>query len=110
MSDEQKMIPDQADVDKNKVYGVLAYIIFFIPILVAKDSKFAMYHANQGLILFLAALIVNIAGPIIPIIGWFIILPLGDLAILFLAIMGIIKAANGQMAPLPLIGKFDIIK
>ena len=110
VSDEQKMIPDQADLDKNKVYGVLAYIIFFIPMLVAKDSKFAMYHANQGLILFLAALIVNVAGSIIPFIGWFIILPLGDLAILGLVIMGIIKAANGQMAPLPLIGKFNIIK
>ncbi|HWJ03729.1 MAG TPA: hypothetical protein VNU93_08615 [Verrucomicrobiae bacterium] len=110
MSDEQNLQPEQTDVEKNKVYAVLAYLIFFIPLLAAKDSKFATYHANQGLILFLAALIINVAGSIIPVIGWFLILPLGDLAILVLAIMGILKAVNGQMAPLPLIGKFTIIK
>ncbi len=36
--------------------AVLAYIIFLIPLLAAKDSKFARYHTNQGLVLFLAAL------------------------------------------------------
>ena len=101
---------DPADVEKNKVMGILAYIFFFIPLLAAKESKFAMYHANQGLILFLAAIIINIVGGIIPIVGWLIIIPLGNLVVLIWAILGIVKAVGGKMEPLPLIGKFNLIK
>lgn len=109
---EQTTAPvvDKADAEKNKGMAILAYIIFFIPLLAAKDSKFAMFHANQGLVLFLAAVAVNIVGSIIPIIGWFLILPIGLLAITVLAIMGIINAAKGEMKPLPMIGGFTIIK
>ena len=48
---------DAADIEKNKLMAVLAYIIFLIPLLAAKDSPFAKYHTNQGLVLFLAAII-----------------------------------------------------
>lgn len=101
---------DPSDVEKNKVMALLAYIIFLIPLLAAKESKFAMYHANQGLTLFLTAIAVNIIGTIIPIIGWFLIIPLGNLAVLVLAIIGIINAAQGNMKSLPLIGKFQLLK
>lgn len=98
------------DAEQNMVMGIVAYILFFIPLLAARDSKFAMYHANQGLVLFLTALLVNVVGGIIPIIGWFIIIPLGNLLILILAIIGIVHAAQKQVKPLPWIGKFEIIK
>jgi uncharacterized membrane protein len=101
---------DPADAEKNKVIAILAYFIFFIPLLAAKDSKFAMYHGNQGLVLFLTTLVVYIVGIVVPFIGWFIILPLGMVVVLIFAILGIINAAGGQMKPLPLIGKFQIIK
>ena len=110
MSENTFLETDPADVEKNKAMGILAYILFFIPLIAAKESRFAMYHANQGLILFLAALIVNVVGGIIPIIGWLIIIPIGNLAVLIGAILGIIKAAGGKVAPLPLIGKFELIK
>ena len=102
--------PEINDVEKNKIMGILAYIIFLIPLLAAKDSKFAMYHANQGLLLFLLAVAVNIVGSIIPIIGWFIIIPIGNLTVLIFAILGIINASKGLLKPLPLIGKISIIK
>jgi uncharacterized membrane protein len=101
---------DPADVEKNKIMGILAYIIFFIPLLAARDSKFAMYHANQGLVLFLAGIVVSILGSIIPLLGWFLILPLGMLAVTVLAIIGIINAAKGLLKPLPVIGGISIIK
>ncbi len=110
MSENNYLEVDPSDVEKNKVMAILAYIIFFIPLLVAKESKFAMYHANQGLILFLAAVIINVVGAVIPIIGWLIIIPLGNLAVLIWAILGIIKAAGGKVAPLPLIGKYNLLK
>lgn len=102
--------PEKEDIEKNKVMAVLAYIIFLIPLLAAKDSPFAKYHTNQGLVLFLAAVAINILGSIIPIIGWFIILPLGNIAILVLAIIGIINSAKGETKPLPVIGSINIIK
>lgn len=106
----QPAVDEQSDVEKNKIYAVLAYIVFFIPLLAAKDSKFAMYHANQGLVLFLLALGVNAVGTILPVIGWFLVLPLGNLAVLALAIIGIINTVNGETKPLPLIGGVSIIK
>jgi uncharacterized membrane protein len=109
MSENMSPDVDPSDVEKNKAMGIIAYILFFIPLLAAKESKFAMYHANQGLTLFLASVIINVAGAIIPIIGWLIIFPFGNLAILILAILGIIKAAGGKMEPLPLIGKYTLI-
>jgi uncharacterized membrane protein len=100
---------EDQDVQNNKVYGVLAYIIFFIPLLAAKDSKFAMYHANQGLLLFLLYLALNIVLRVIPFISW-ILLPFVGLFCLVLAILGIVNAAKGEKKPLPLIGHLSILK
>lgn len=101
---------EKSDVENNKVMALLAYIIFLVPLLAAKESKFAMFHANQGLVLFLGAVAVNIVGGIIPIVGWFIILPIGNLLVFILAIIGIINAAKGEAKPLPLIGGIKILK
>ena len=110
MSENNYLEVDPTDIEKNRGMAILAYIIFFIPLLAAKESKFAMYHANQGLILFLAAVIINVVGSIIPFIGWMIVIPLGNLAVLIGAILGIIKAAGGKVEPLPLIGKYNLLK
>jgi uncharacterized membrane protein len=99
---------ESSDIQRNKGVAIVAYIIFFIPLLVARNSKFATYHANQGLVLFIAAIAVNLVLGIIPIIGW-ILLPLANLALLVFAILGIVNAANGQSKPLPLIGNITIL-
>ena len=99
---------DKDDIEKNKAMGLLAYILFFIPLLAAKDSPFARYHANQGLVLFLCGLISSVLW-IIPILGW-IIAPLLSIVITVLAVIGIINALNGKAKELPIIGKFKILK
>lgn len=101
---------DRTDIDKNKGIAMLAYLLFFIPLLAAKDSKFAMYHANQGLILLICAIAVNFIGSILPFIGWFLILPIGNICVFILFIIGIINAAGGKKKPLPLVGGFTIFK
>nr|WP_226037274.1 hypothetical protein [Aquibacillus saliphilus] len=98
------------DAEDNKAMGILAYLIFFIPLLAAKESKFAMYHANQGLTLFLLFVAVNVVGTIIPLLGWLLIIPLGNLLVFVLAIIGIINAAKGEVKQLPMIGKIQLIK
>lgn len=102
---------DPKDVEQNKVMAILAYIFFLIPLLAAKDSKFAMYHANQSLVLF----IIGIAGNIIGGILFFVyigvcVTSLVNLAWLVLAIIGIINASNGEMKPLPIVGNITILK
>lgn len=109
MQDQSNVQPDPADVEKNKGMAIVAYILFFIPLLAAKDSPFAMYHANQGLTLFLTALAANVVLTIIPFIGW-ILLPFANLAILVFVIIGIVNAANGVNKPLPLIGSITLLK
>ncbi|MUK90183.1 hypothetical protein GMD78_17560 [Ornithinibacillus sp. L9] len=100
------------DVKNNKGMAILAYIgfLFIVPLLAAKESKFAMYHTNQGLVLFIIGFAIYIVGSIIPVIGWLLILPLGSLFWLVWAVIGIINAANGQEKSLPLIGKMQILK
>jgi hypothetical protein len=50
---------DADDIEKNKVFAVLAYIgiLFLVPLLAAPQSRFARYHTNQGIVLFLASII-----------------------------------------------------
>lgn len=112
---ENTPVPDNSDVENNKAFAIVGYILpilFFIPLLneSSKNSPFAKFHANQQLVLLIAAFAINVVGTVIPIIGWFIILPLGLLMVLVWAIMGIINAVNGQMKKLWLIGGFTILK
>lgn len=100
---------DTQDIQTNKIWAALSYvgILFILPLLVnGGQSRYAKYHANQGLILFLADIVVGIANAIlglIPVLGG-ILSALLDLALLALMILGIINAVNGKAKQLPLIG------
>lgn len=97
------------EVDNEKLWAASAYIVFFLPLLTAKDSKFAMFHASQGTNLFALSLVVWLIGTVIPVLGWFLIGPIGTVVVIIFAIIGIINAANGQMKELPLIGKYKLL-
>lgn len=118
---------DPADVAQNKAMGILSYfgLLVLIPLLAAKNSKYARFHANQGLILFLAEVCIGIVSWIVPSIFlgiWYvggiyylvkalnIIFKLLDLACLGLSIYGIVNAAQGKKQELPVIGKFRLVK
>jgi uncharacterized membrane protein len=97
------------DIEGNKVMAGLAYILFFLPLVACPDSPFGRYHANQGLLLLLLGLGGSIILSIIPIIGW-ILLPFFALFVMVLAIMGLVNGFTGKGKPLPLIGKYQLIK
>lgn len=101
---------EQSTQETNKWVGVLAYIIFFIPLVVNGEDEAYKFHANQGLNLLLLGIAVAVLGTIIPILGWFIILPLGEIMVIVFAIIGIINAINEKQKELPLIGKVRLIK
>lgn len=96
------------DIEKNKGIAAVTYILFFLPYLAAKDSKFAMFHANQSLVLLIVSVVGNVVLPLIPILGW-ILWPFFWLAVFVLWLIGVINALNGKMKPLPVIGSINIL-
>ena len=108
---------DAQDIRNNKAMAILAYLswLVLIPLFAAKESKFARFHCNQGIVLAVAEIIAVIVLSILdglPLIGWIFSIAgslLGLVCFLF-AILGIINAANGKAKELPIIGKFKILK
>ncbi|HEY4329987.1 MAG TPA: zinc ribbon domain-containing protein [Phycisphaerae bacterium] len=102
-------VGDPADVEKNKVMALLSYIsiLWLVPLLAAKDSPFAKFHCNQGILLsicgFCTGMVMAIGG-MIPFVNICIMCILGPIlliTILTFAIIGILNALNGKMKPLP---------
>lgn len=108
---------DPKDIEQNKVMAILAYLwlLVLVPIFAARESKFATFHANQGLILAIAEIALGLVSLIlgwIPILGILISIVcwIAGLCLLILAIIGIVNAANGKAKELPIIGKIRILK
>ena len=112
---------DPRDIEQHKGMSILAYFgpLVLIPILAAKDSPFARYHSNQGLLLCIASIIYGIAysvlSCVILAISWrlyFVVTIIRLLAFVFaiLAVIGILNAVNGRAKELPLIGKYRLLK
>ena len=107
---------DPEDARQNKAMAILAYIswLVLIPLFLAKSSKFARYHCNQGLILAILEIIcwvvLGILGGL-PLIGGVFRLANGILGIAFLllAILGIVNVVNGRAKELPVIGSLRIL-
>ena len=94
-----------AKPEKNTGMAIVAYLIFFIPLLTdAKNKPFVKYHVKQAIGLVILVVVGLFIG-IIPFIGWLLalILPIFEIILL---IIGIINAAKGVKKPLPLIGQY----
>ena len=90
------------DVESNKVIAAVGYvwILCLVPLFLKRHSKFAQFHAKQGLVLF----IVEVIGWLIfwiPMIGWLLFL-----FILVMAVMGIMNAMQGNWWEMPVLGKY----
>jgi len=104
MEDTQKT--QQQGTGKKTGMAILAYIIFFIPLLTNdKDDPFVKYHVKQGLVLFIYWVVAWIIATMIPIIGW-ILSPVLNIIGIILLIIGIVRASEGREVPLPVIGKY----
>lgn len=112
---------DPQDIEKNKFMAILAYfgILVIIPILGAKDSKFARFHSNQGLILCIVAILYSVGysilSSVILSISWHLywlvsLIGILSFALLIWFVIGIINAANGKAKELPLIGHYKLLK
>lgn len=135
--DEGKVCPickrslefEAEDINKNKLMAILSYFgpLVFVPILSAPKSKYARFHANQGLCLLILDAIYYILNTLSGFIKvtqrgmygftykvtpWYVSVVLIAIAVFVsvLAIIGIVNAATGKAKKLPLIGNFKILK
>ncbi len=99
---------DPTDIENNKVMAILAYIgiLVLVPVLAAKESKFARFHANQGLVLFIVSIILGALANI-PLIGW--AFSLLNIVTFVFCVLGIVNAATGKAKELPIIGSIKIL-
>ncbi len=111
---------DEKDIADNKIISLFSYIglLFLIPLLAASKSKYARFHTNQGIVLFLTNIVLNIAVTIVTVIFAFlglgllgeIVAGIISIAQLVLMIIGIVNAVTGKAKELPVIGKIRILK
>lgn len=101
---------DPVDVEKNKTMAILAYFIFFLPLITkSKDSPYAKFHANQSLILFIFTVCGHIIAGFMPFFVSFLISSIIMIGSLVFWFMGVINAANGKMKKLPFIGGIHLL-
>lgn len=113
---------EEQDAKDNKAMAILSYfgILFLIPLFAAKESPFARYHCNNGLVLFIANIAVSILSsltsaiinPISLLLAGLITLAIFVVSVFLIvvAIMGLVAAIKGEKKELPIIGKIKILK
>ncbi len=94
----------EKELQEGKVFAVIGYlgILCIIPLVLKKDNKFALFHAKQGLVLFICevgAAIINI----VPILGQLIWI-LAVLVFGILSLAGIVQSLMGNYWKIPVIG------
>lgn len=83
-----------------RLIALLSYlsILFLIPLNGYKSDEFIQYHAKQGVILFVLAIVLTFTFWL-PILAW-----VCWLAFLVIWVTGIINVLTGKQEPLPVIG------
>ena len=103
---------DEKEINDGKVRAALGVIpIVTLVVLIIRNNAFAVYHAKQWLMLCILAFVGWIPMMILAFVPGVncLIIPAGMLfgvAIITLAVFGIINAVNGKVKALPVIGVY----
>jgi uncharacterized membrane protein len=95
----------EEDIHEGKFFAVISYVSFLciITLVLKKNNKFALYHAKQGLVLFVMEVAAFILS-IIPLLGLLIGI-FGYALFLLVSIWAIMQAALGIYSRIPVITK-----
>ncbi len=99
--------PEEQEIIEGKFFAVISYISFLcvITLILKKSNKFALYHARQGLVLFVMEVAAFILS-IIPLLGWLIGI-FGYALFLLVSVWGIIQAALGIYCRIPVVSEIS---
>lgn len=94
--------PRDKEIQEGKFFAVISYISFLciVTLLLKKDNKFALFHAKQGLVLFVFEIIFFVLS-VIPV--YWLIGKLIFFAFVLISVLGILQALRGTYKALPLI-------
>lgn len=120
----QGQVSDEVmDIQKNKVLAACSYfgVLVLLPLFLRRESPFARFHANQGLVLFLGEIICQAVSRGMHMVqgwGWPFwgfgmmggALDILELVFLVFSIWGIINVCTGKYAALPIIGSIQLLK
>lgn len=104
---------ERTDSSNDKIYGILAYLglLVLVPIFAAPKSAYVRFHANQGLVLIIAELIITFSARILGSLwGFSLIFLLARLVCFAFAVIGLVAAARGEQKELPFIGQIHLLK
>jgi uncharacterized membrane protein len=98
---------EEIEIKEGKFFAIISYIAFLsiVTLILKKDNKFALYHAKQGLVLFVMEVAAFILS-IIPLLGWLIGI-FGYALFLLVSIWAIMQASLGLYCRLPVITKMS---
>ena len=94
---------EEQQVREGKFFAVISYVSFLciITLILKKDNKFALFHAKQGLVLFVMEVAAFILS-IIPFLGWLIGI-FGYALFLLVSLWGIMQSTLGIYCRIPVI-------
>lgn len=113
---------DPYDVKENRIAAAFSYLLLtlFVPLGIRRQSEFARFHGNQGLVLLLtgiftggAVLLAGVVLNLIPVVGEILaalLKALWGIAMLCYAVCGVRTALRGRAKALPIIGKLRLLK
>lgn len=104
---------------EDKVFAALSYvsILFLVPLILRRDSRYVFFHARQGMVLFILEVLVwillsvlgSLMAAISPYEAWgfmtFISTLIGWAFVVF-SVVGIYYAWTGVMWEMPVLGKY----
>lgn len=96
------------DIEQSRMCAALAYVAFFIPLIIFPNDRFGRYHANQSLIILLLSTIGVTLLSFIPYAG----LPLALIILAFCLvcfIRGVVLALWRKAKCIPVFGNMEII-
>lgn len=112
---------DPQDISDNKVISALSYlgILFFLPLVCCPNSRFGKFHANQGLVLLIVGVILQVISGIVgmilrivPVLGAIVsglIIAVIGIVVLIYMVYGLVNTLNGRAKELPIIGKIKLL-
>ncbi len=98
---------EEQEIRNGKFFAVISYVSFLciITLILKKDNQFSLYHAKQGLVLFVMEVTAFILS-IIPFLGWLIGI-FGYTLFLLVSLWGIMQAALGIKSRIPIVTKIS---
>lgn len=93
----------EKEIKDGKIFAVISYWLFLciLPFIMKKDNGFAVFHAKQGLVLFLFFVVAFICGNL-PFIGYFI-WRLYAFTYSVIALWGSVNALMGKYSRIPIV-------